>query len=229
MRGVDRAPANRTKLDAACRTAIIVPFKGKGRKSRLNPALGEEGADRLARLLLEGVLGVLAREGLTKDSYVVTSDGAAASAASRLGVEVVAEGADSGVDGAVRRALGALPERDSFLVIPSDLPLLSGGDLRAVLLAGSAGFLVLAPSAEFNGTNAMLFARGSVPELSYDRNSFWNHLGSASARGLRSFVYTGRGVVFDVDTVEDVSELALSPLNTPTVAFAKKVAAGWRS
>jgi 2-phospho-L-lactate guanylyltransferase len=116
------------------------------------------------------------------------------------------------------------PESRDVLVLPSDLPLLRASDIRKILTLKSKGLdVVLSPSQAFDGTNALLFPRGSPVRLSYDDNSFWAHLASAASHGLSVGVYAGTGVMFDVDSPEDLDALARTDINSKAAAFARRV------
>ena len=58
---------------------------------------------------------------------------------------------------------------------------------------------MIAPSAEFNGTNLFAFGQEMIPRLSYDSNSFWNHVAMSAGAGERLAVLTGGGMMEDVD------------------------------
>ncbi|MBI3858800.1 MAG: 2-phospho-L-lactate guanylyltransferase [Thaumarchaeota archaeon] len=211
------------------RPAVIIPYKTVGRKSRLTPLLGAERAALFGELLLSGLLRVMDDAAVERDVYVVGSDPNAREISRDAKVGWVAEGADSGVDSAVRKGMSALMNRDSFLVLPSDLPLLDADDVSALLSALSGGFTVICPSSSFNGTNALGFRRNAGSILSYDRNSFWNHLAGAAKFPMKVAVLARRGVVFDVDSPGDLQALAKERINTEAAKFARKALADWGS
>jgi len=209
--------------------AVLVPFKGGNRKSRLTGLLGIEGAARFAWLLLEDLLDVLADAGILNDSFVITSDPKALFLARKIGAGGLAESRDLGVSAAIAAGMAKLRERERFLVLPSDLPLLSARDLRRILDYSDQGFVVLSPSSSFSGTNVLMFGRLQAPPLRYDDDSFWSHLSGAAHKGSRTAIAASRGIVFDVDSKEDFFTLARARINIRSVAFAKKVVSEWGS
>jgi 2-phospho-L-lactate guanylyltransferase len=189
--------------------AVIVPVKSSGAKSRLSTVLSEGERRALARSLFMGVMGALARAGVVGSCRVVSSDPETLRSAGALGARPVAEGSDSGVNSAVRRGMEAARDADEFLVLPSDLPLLRASDVRELLRLRAAGpRVVIAPSTSFDGTNALLFPRAPRFPLSYDSDSFWNHLAGASALGIPAAVCARAGLMFDVDSPSDLRRLA---------------------
>jgi 2-phospho-L-lactate guanylyltransferase len=200
-------------------TAVLVPFKGDRYKSRLAPVLDAEQRKQFAYLLLESVLGAIAEAGLRRDSCVISPDPEAWARASRAGVSYLRERADAGVNAAVRRGMRRLANRDSFMVLPSDLALLTAPDIKHAMRMGRDASLVIAPSSSFNGTNLLMFPRRFGRFLSYDDNSFWNHLDAAAGLGLRTTVVTRKALVFDVDTPQDAAEFADLHANTRAGRF----------
>ena len=160
--------------------------------------------------------------GLRKTCYLVSSDAEALKVAKSMGISSVRESADAGVNSAVRTAVRSLSSYDSFMVVPADLPALSSRDLKRAHALGRTVSVVISPSASFTGTNLLLFTRRRAPRLSYDRDSFWNHLASSASRGLSVGVYTGSGVTLDLDTQRDVKSLLASQPDSATARYLRE-------
>ncbi|MBI3841052.1 MAG: 2-phospho-L-lactate guanylyltransferase [Thaumarchaeota archaeon] len=187
---------------------VLVPFKAHSAKSRLSKVLGNRQRASLASEMLLHVLSAVRSAGLLGRCYVVSSRPSVLRLAAMAGASTIREADDAGVNSAVERGMASLAEANEFLVVPSDLPLLSAHDLEAALALRSGGMdIVISPSRTFNGTNLLLFSRSRGVRLSYDRDSFKNHLGEAGNMKLRTGVYCGPGVVFDVDSPSDLKEL----------------------
>ena len=203
--------------------AILVPVKSARAKSRLSSVLSTPARVEFSKLLLEDVLRVLKSAGLIDVTHVVTSDREALRLARGFGARGVAEEGDRGVNAAVQRGIMETGHTERVLVIPSDLPLLQVSDLKEVLRLISEGMdVVITPSQGFDGTNALAFSPGSGLVLSYDQNSFWNHLASAARKNLTTAVSCRRGLMFDVDSPQDFRVLARTGLARPSVQFARR-------
>jgi 2-phospho-L-lactate/phosphoenolpyruvate guanylyltransferase len=198
-------------------TAVLVPVKGSRLKSRLGRGLEEGKRDELAMVLLEHVMTELSRAGLTDRTYCITSGDKPAELARRFGAKVVEERSDMGVNAAVDAGIAAALGSEQVMVLPSDLPFLRAEDVQAAAaMMGRPAEVVLAPSAHFDGTNLLVMHRNSGMRLSYDRDSFWNHLKSASGQGLRLSVTTRTGFIRDLDSADDVRVVMES--ETPSAA-----------
>ena len=204
--------------------AVLIPVKSAGPKSRLSRALRDDERRRFASLLLGDLLGVLRSAGLLGATYVISSDKEALGLAESMGANGVSEPRDAGVNAAVARGMSSVRSADAFLVLPADLPLATPSQIRHLISLGSAGLsVVLTPSASFNGTNALLFSPSCGLELSYDDDSFWNHVKSAGEKGISCGVSPQRGLMFDVDTPRDLLALAGSKARGASAKFAREV------
>ena len=185
--------------------------------------LSQAQREEFGRLLLEDVLATVVDAGLGGSCFVVSSDRAVLQLAGTYGARGVPEEGDSGVNAAVEagaRASGA----ETVLALPSDLPLLTSADVRAVIgLSHGGADVVMAPSVAFDGTNALLYPPASGLQLSYDQNSFWNHLASAATAGLSVGVSTRPGVMLDIDSPGDFRRLAASESESRAARFSRMV------
>jgi len=203
---------------------VLIPVKSAGIKSRLAPILSDSQRREFALLLLADVLGAFRTAGLLGRCRVVSSDAMALKVAAGLGVSGIREKRDRGVNAAVRFGVRNSGNPDEVLVVPSDIPLLRGSDIMELLTLRRAGMdVVLAPSQSFDGTNALLFSSSSLLPLSYDNNSFWNHLKGAAKLGLSTAVSSERSLMFDVDSPTDFKVLARSRSRGGAARFARRV------
>jgi len=95
----------------------------------------------------------------------------------------------------------------ALLTISADLPLLTPGDIDVMVERSTRFDVVLAPSMDGTGTNAMLARPPLVVPYLFGVNSLEKHLRAARLRGLSANLYASRGLALDIDTIEDVQEL----------------------
>jgi 2-phospho-L-lactate guanylyltransferase len=187
----------------------LLPVKApKNAKQRLRGFLTPEQRERLARAMFEQVLGTLCTvEGLAR-VVVVTSDETAADRARSRSVEVFEETEQHShsvsADLAARRAmeLGAT----TVMLIPIDIPLVTRQEIES-LIAELATGLIIVPSADGTGTNALVRTPPDVIQSCFGPDSFRKHVEQAEAAGVPVKVIRPPGMVFDIDTPEDIAEL----------------------
>ena len=187
----------------------LLPVKApKNAKQRLSGCLTPEQRETLARAMYEEVLATLCSvEGLAR-VVVVTSDEIAAARARSLAVEVFVETEQRGhsvsADAAARRAteLGAT----SVILLPIDVPLVTKEEIESLIAAVGPGVIVV-PSADGTGTNALVRTPPDVIESRFGPHSFRKHVAQAEAIGVPVKVMRPPGLLFDIDTPEDIGEL----------------------
>jgi 2-phospho-L-lactate/phosphoenolpyruvate guanylyltransferase len=187
----------------------LLPVKAPANaKQRLSGLLTPAQRERLARLMYEDTLQTLCSARGLDRVVVVTSDQTAADYARRAGAMVFEEreqrGHSHSADAAARRAmtLGAL----TVLLAPIDVPLATAAEIEE--LAGKARRgLIIVPSSDGAGTNALLRTPPDVIESRFGPGSFAAHWNQARTLGVPAEVARPAGLMFDIDTPEDVAEL----------------------
>jgi len=192
-----------------------VAYKGTvGVKQRLAGLLDESERIALGLAMLHDVM--LALHSVTSVERVLlmtqASDLAARWTDPRL--VVIADDGEVGVHGgrlnaAFARAQGIarLEDVEVLLLLPADLPLLSGGAVDALIGALQSPGVVLAPDRGNGGTNALLVSPPDALAPSFGDGSFRQHLRAATSAGLSVRIVEAAGLALDVDTPPDVAAL----------------------
>jgi len=189
-------------------TWAIVPVKPLRRaKSRLSSVLGAEERLELSREMLNRVLEALAKVPEIERTLLVSRDSEAMALARHHGARTLSErppiDLNQALQQATRAAVGS--GASAVLVVPADLPLVTAGDLRAlVYLAESPPVLVIAPDRRQAGTNAMLASPAGLIEYAFGPSSFDRHRALALAAGARVLVCDRPGLALDLDLPEDL-------------------------
>lgn len=188
----------------------LLPVKAPAQaKQRLSGLLTPGQRERLARLMFEDVLETLCSARRIDRVVVVTSDQTAANHARRAGVMVFEEreqrGHSHSADAAARQAmsLGAL----TVLLAPIDVPLVTAAEIEELVAQTRNRGLVIVPSSDGTGTNALLRTPPDVIESRFGPGSFQAHVGQAHERGISVEIARPSGLMFDIDTPEDVAHL----------------------
>jgi 2-phospho-L-lactate guanylyltransferase len=199
----------------------LVPVKDLTQaKVRLSPLLSPTERHVLARAMLEDVLAALRHASTVERIALVTTDAQALSLAAQWGFEVVDEGSGRGETGAVELAIKVCRERgaSSLAVIPGDIPLLTAADVDCVIQQGTQYDVVIVPSWDSRGTNAIMLRPPDALQLRFGSWSFFPHVKQAKRKGLSYKVVRLPRVALDVDTPEDLTRLVPQALGTRSYA-----------
>ena len=212
----------------------LLPVKAPARaKARLSALFSPEERERLARVMFGEVLhALLAVRGLDR-VLVVSSDADVLRRAAAAGASALAEthqnGHSSSADWAVEKCIewGAT----TLLLVPTDVPLLRPVEVESLLeaaLAMPVPRLMIVPSADGTGTNALVRTPPDIIESRFGPGSFAAHL--AQAREVQAAVAVARpeGLVFDLDTPEDVGRFLARAPSGPTADLLRGMGAPQR-
>lgn len=187
------------------RASAIVPQKLiRQAKSRLGAALAPEARGALSLALLGTVCAALRAVPAIEEVCVLTPDPLVRAWADARGVRTLVDqgaGLNAALEGALMRAV--TPSR-AVLVIASDLPLLQPMDVAALLTLAGSDTVVLAPSKDGWGTNAMLLPPGLWLQPAYGERSLLAHRQAARARGARTAELRRPGLALDIDDPADL-------------------------
>jgi 2-phospho-L-lactate guanylyltransferase len=192
---------------------ILVPVKNlSGAKQRLASVLDQAARTELAHAMLTDVLEAIAAFG-SDDVSLVTSDPFAVDLANQFAFEIIRDDANLSETDAIEMATRVCESRgiDSVLVMPGDIPLIEAAEIRAIYDSAPPNGAVLVPSRDKRGTNAVLRRPASLFPLRFGNDSFMPHLSAAIATDSSCVVLSLPGIALDIDTPEDLRELALAP------------------
>jgi len=205
----------------------ILPVKDpRNAKQRLKDYLAPEERETLARLLYRQTLAALLQaEGIDR-VVVVTSDPDVAEYARGSGVIVFEEeeqlSHSASADAACLRVMemGAT----TAMLVPIDVPRVTPDDFKELAAAARPGLIVV-PSSDGTGTNALVRTPPNVIESRFGPGSFRAHMDQARAKGVYGEALRLPGLMFDIDTPEDVAELLTSERDGPVSAFLRSTCA----
>jgi 2-phospho-L-lactate guanylyltransferase len=186
----------------------ILPVKSPhNAKQRLTGFLPVEQREALARVLYKQTLAALCQaEGIDR-VVVATSDVEVADHARCSGALVFEEDEQVShsvsADAACLRAMqiGA----STVLLVPIDVPTATPADFTQLAASAHPGLIVV-PSSDGTGTNALVRTPPDCIQSRFGPGSFRAHLDQALSKGLPADVLRLPGLMFDIDTPEDVAE-----------------------
>ncbi len=189
--------------------SALVPVKSLAMaKSRLADHFTLQQRQDLVLDMLHHVLRVLLESEYFERVPVVSPDKRVLLYASMWGAQGLSEEVP-GHNEALHAA--ALRERQAgtgaLLTISADLPLLHTRDIQAIIELSRGYDVVLAPSRDGTGTNALLAKPPLVIPYLFGPDSFYKYLGAARQRKLSYTIYNGIGTALDIDTIDDLDDL----------------------
>jgi 2-phospho-L-lactate/phosphoenolpyruvate guanylyltransferase len=192
---------------------ILVPVKNlSGAKQRLASALDQTARTDLAHAMLTDVLEAIATFA-GDDVSLVTSDTFALDLAKRFGFDIIRDNSNISESDAIEMATHFCESHgsDSVLVMPGDIPLIEAGEIRSIYESAPANGTVFVPSRDKRGTNAVLRRPASLFPLHFGNDSFAPHLKAAIETNTSCVVLSLPGIALDIDTPDDLRELACAP------------------
>src|SRR5579864_3465683 len=110
----------------------------------------------------------------------------------------------------------------STLVVPGDIPLIEAEDIRAIYESAPPNGSALVPSTDKRGSNAVLRRPAALFPLRFGSDSFMPHLVAAIATNTSCVVLSLSRIGLDIDTPEDLRQLALAPGDKQSQRLARK-------
>ncbi len=207
---------------------ILLPVKNLAKaKQRLAAVLDQPTRTQLAQAMLTDVVEAIAAFAGDKVA-LATSDPFAVELAARYGFEVIRDETNVSETDAIEMATRVCEARrvESTLVIPGDIPLIEAADLRAIYQGCPESGSVLVPSCDKRGTNAVLRRPASLFPLRFGNDSFMPHLTADIATNKSCVVLSLPRVGLDIDTSEDLRELAHAPGEKRSQILARQLGFG---
>jgi coenzyme F420-0:L-glutamate ligase/coenzyme F420-1:gamma-L-glutamate ligase len=208
------------------RTAILIPVKSTARaKGRLAQVLDQGARQRFSLTMLEDVLASVmpAAGSLVETVIVATSDLEAMTIARTYGAVVLEEQEQRSESQSVDAASRTIAERgmEAVLTIPADIPAVRTADIAAILstAGGSDCAVVLVPSRDGRGTNAIWRRPPLAIPSRFGFDSFRKHRAEAEARGLAWMALEYPRLAVDIDEPEDLEAFLGLPGQTRTRTF----------
>lgn len=206
--------------------AVIVPLNSRTQaKTRLAGVLDDADRAALSRWLAQRVLDAL-RNAHIGPIGVVSPDDEVLRWAWQHGAQPVRQ-EGSGLNDAldIGRAWAMRRHADALMVVLGDLPLLTAEDVLALASqeAGTPGTpsVTMAPDRAGKGTNIMLLRPPDALAFAFGEDSLVRHTALARAAGIEPHILRVPGAAFDVDTPDDLRELAERGVWRPSETYAR--------
>lgn len=199
----------------------LIPVKSLATaKSRLAPSFSQHQRQTLVLDMLHHVLCTLLDSELFEHVSVVSPDNQVLKQARLWGAQALSE-EQHGHNPALHAA--ALQEKaegvTALLTISGDLPLLSIQEIRCLFEQSRQYEVILAPSRDGTGTNAILLRPPLAIPYIFGQNSLRHFVEAAKERYLSHTTYHSTGLALDIDTIDDLRELEVLNRNKKEIIY----------
>jgi len=215
-----RLTEERTNRPSAFR-ALLLPIKDlQNAKQRLAGVLTPDERFGLAQAMLADTVRALCGVQRAHKVFVITNYAPAIEIAAQHGWEILREEHQVSESASVDFASRLCAERGvvALLRLPLDLPLIQSSDIDELLATEcSAPSVVMVPSRDGTGTNAILRTPPALFPSHFGPNSFVKHCSEAERAGAKIIVRKNERLEMDVDDEADLRALLQHDLrNTAT-------------
>ena len=174
-------------------------------KTRLK--LSKTQKEEICKAMLEEVLCTVSKSQLIDKIILVSKDETALKLGRQFNtVEIFDD--ESGVNHAVYLADQYILDNkyDRSVIFPQDIPIMRSSDIDNLLgFRESENSVIIVPSRQLNGTNALVRCSTNIMKTQYDRGSYVFQLDAAKATSQNVSVALIRRIMLDIDDEHDLT------------------------
>jgi 2-phospho-L-lactate guanylyltransferase len=191
--------------------ALLIPIKDlRNAKQRLAGVLTPEERFGLAQAMLDDTIRAVSRVQRVEKIFVITNYEPAIETVAKYDWEVLREEHQISESASVDFASGLCARRGitGLLRLPLDLPLIQPGDIDELLATECAApAVIMVPSRDGTGTNAILRTPPTLFPSHFGPNSFAKHRSEAEQAGAKLIMRRNERLEMDVDDEADLRAL----------------------
>ena len=199
--------------------SALIPVKSlHTAKSRLAPHLTQTQRVTLVLNMLHHIICILQASNVLDRISVVSSDQHVLEQAQAWGAHAHIEeeaGHNPALTAAAKREIAA--GSTALLTISADLPFLQVCDIHGMIEQSKQHAIILAPSHERTGTNALLVRPPLALPYTFGPGSLQRYLSESCTRQLSSHLFTSIGLASDIDTIDDLTAFKHYCCDTPII------------
>jgi len=203
------------------KTSAIVPVKTFSKaKKRLR--LQQSVKENICNLMLQEVLKTISNCKLIDKIVLVSKDEAALKIGRQFNAAEIFDN-ESGVNDAVSLADQYISDKkfDCSIIFPQDIPIMMSSDIDNLLnFVKSKNSVIIVPSRQFNGTNALVRCPADIMKTSYDMGSYTFQIDAAKTKTDDVSIALIRRMMLDID---DEHDLAFMLKQNDKLDFCKKI------
>ena len=204
------------------KTSAIIPVKTFSKaKTRLN--LQQACKEEICRIMLQEVMKTISNCKLINSIVIVSKDEMALKIGRQFNtIEIFDD--ETGVNNAINLADEYLSDKkfDCSVIFPQDIPTMTSFDIDTLLgFIRSIDSVIIVPSRQFNGTNALVRYPAGLMQTRYDMGSYTHQMDAASTKTKNISIALIRRMMLDID---DESDLAFMLKQNTKPDFCNKIA-----
>ena len=203
------------------KTSAIIPVKTfSNAKTRLN--LPQQQREVVCKLMFEEVIKTISKCKLIDKIIIVSKDESVLKLGKTFGAEQIFDN-ESGVNHAIFLADEYISdnEYDCSIIFPQDIPVMKSIDIYNLLsFLKSDNSVIVVPSRQFNGTNALVRCPADIMETRYDMGSYTFQMDAARTKTENISIALIRRMMLDID---DEFDLAFMLKQNDKQDFCKKI------
>ena len=199
------------------RAALLIPVKNLTHaKQRLAGALDQARRSQLAEAMLRDVMNAAAGVSNRLEAFLVTGDSQAQAMAAEFNFGVIEDTRNESETDAIDMATSWCERHgyDTSVVVPGDIPLITGDELKQVLDAAPVEGAVFVPAYDRRGSNCILRRPASLIALHFGNDSFLPHCEAMKKTGKPLVVLEMAGIGLDIDNPQELELLVHREGNT---------------
>jgi len=199
------------------RAALLIPVKNlTNAKQRLAGALDQARRSQLAEAMLRDVMNAAAGVSNRLEAFLVTGDSQAQAMAAEFNFGVIEDTRNESETDAIDMATSWCERHgyDTSVVVPGDIPLITGDELKQVLDAAPVEGAVFVPAYDRRGSNCILRRPASLIPLHFGNDSFLPHCEAMKKTGKPLVVLEMAGIGLDIDNPQELELLVHREGNT---------------
>ena len=203
------------------KTAAIIPVKTFSKaKKRLN--LQQAYKEEICSIMLQEVLNTISDCRLVSKIVLVSKDEAVLKIGRQFNAIEIFDN-ESGVNDAISLADQYLSDKkfDCSVIFPQDVPIMTSSDIDDLLgFVKSKKSVIIVPSRQFNGTNALVRCPADIMKTRYDMGSYTFQMDAARTKTENISIALIRRMMLDID---DEFDLAFMLKQNDKQDFCKKI------
>lgn len=206
-------------------SAVLIPVKKlASSKLRMSPILNQNERKNLVLAMLKDVLTVVCQLGHI-NIYIIGVDKEVENLLKEFHAIFIRESTEKGLNHAIMEGIRYLSKigEDFVLILPADIPLIEVDDISNILLFKDDFDVVLCPSRDHNGTNALLLKLPTNIQPMFGESSYQNHIREAEINGSKIKSLLINRVALDIDSIDELKIITQIKKEINTTHFLQKI------